>query len=100
MTLSVQFVAPGPLQPPQVTCEAGIVTVTPAGSFAVVAEFAGFPLGPLCCTKLTLEPWTNPLPETVTVWGCPELALVPLIVAVVGEMEVTLGTRGLHCQLF
>jgi hypothetical protein len=74
--------------------------MTPAGLFAVEGEFAGFPLGPVSWTKLTLDPWTNPLPFMVTVCGCPVLAVVPLIVAVVGDMELTEGTIGFHCQLF
>ena len=91
---------PGPLQPPQATREEGIVTMTPAGLFTVVGELAGLPLGPLSWTKLTLEPWKNPLPVTVTVTGCPVPGSVPSMAAVVGEIELTLGTIGFHCQLF
>src|SRR5580658_3930983 len=67
---------------------------------AVIGVLAGLPLGPVSWTKLTLAPCTKPFPVMVTVCGCPVLALVPLMVAEVGEIELTEGTVGFHCQLF
>jgi hypothetical protein len=72
----------GPVQFDAVTWDAGTVTTT--------LSLVGVP--PDSSVKFTLEPGKNPVPVMVTV-------APPAMEVVVGEMEVTTGTVGLHCQL-
>jgi hypothetical protein len=81
--LRVVQLAPVASQPPTVTWLAGTVMTT----LALVGASAD------SCTKFTLDPGTKPVPVIVS-------ATPPTIVFVVGEMELTTGTVGLHCQLF
>ena len=92
LTVMVQFVPPGPAQ----FSEPGVTVadaMTPAPPFALVGTFAGPEegLGPVSWTKLTVAPFTKPLPVIVT-------GLVPVIGAEEGVTDVTEGTVGCQAQ--